>query len=129
MDLFQVLEDMGPSNWPLQFLHFPTHSTHLALAILLCQAHGVCYGSYMPSLCSDLGAATWFLEDSCSPGLHICYGSLHSTGGPGVSNAYRSELQGMHTMLLAVRSICQAFSLPYVKVTLGCDNLGVLSQL
>ena len=83
----------------------------------------------MPSLCSNLGAAAWFLEDSCSPGLHICYGSLHSTGGPGVSNAYQSELQGMYAMLLAVRSICQAFSLPSGKVTLGCDNLGVLSQL
>jgi len=35
----------------------------------------------------------------------------------------------MYAMLLAVRSICQAFSLPSGKVTLGCDNLGVLSQL
>jgi len=129
MDLFQVLEDMGPCNWPLQFLHFPIHGVNLALAVLLGHAHGICDSSYMPSLHSDLGAAAWFLEDSHSPGLHICHGSLHSTGGSGVSNAYWSELQGMHAMLLAVHSICQAFSIPSGKVTLGCDNLGVLSQL
>jgi len=36
---------------------------------------------------------------------------------------------GMHAMLLAIQSICQAFSLTPGKVTLGCDNLGVISQL
>jgi len=128
-DLFWILEDLGPSNWPLQYSHFPTHGAHLALAILLGQAQGICNGSYMPSLHRDLGAAAWFLEDSTSPGLHICYGSLHSTGGPGISNAYHAELQGMHAMLLAVSSVCQAFSLPSGMLTLGCDNLGILSQL
>jgi len=129
LDLSHTLEDLGHSNWPLQYSHFPLEGTHLALAILLGQAHGVCDGSYMPSLRIDLGAAAWFLEDSLSPGLHTCYGSLHSTGGPGISNAYRAELQGMHAMLLATQSICTAFSLTSGKVTLGCDNLGVISQL
>jgi len=121
-DLFHILEDLGPCNWPLQYSHFPLEGTHLALAILLGHAHGVCDGSYMPSLWLDLGAATWFLEDSSSPGHHTCYGSLHSTGGPGISNAYQSKLQGMHAMLLAIQSICQAFSLSselYIQV---CDD-------
>jgi len=34
-----------------------------------------------------------------------------------------------HTILLAVYSICQAFSLPSGTVTLGFNNCGVLSQL
>jgi len=83
-----TLEDLGLFNWPLQYLHFPTQGTHLALAVLLGHAHVVSNGSYMPSLCHDLGTAAWFLEDSASPGLHTCYGSLHSTRGPGVSNTY-----------------------------------------
>jgi len=57
------------------------------------------------------------------------YGSLHSMGGCGISNTYQAKLQGMHAILLAVCSICQAFSLPYGTVTLVCNNLGVLSQL
>ncbi len=64
LDLFCVLEDLGPCNWPLQYSHFPLEGTHLALAILLGHAHGVCDGSYMPSLWLDLGAAAWFLEDA-----------------------------------------------------------------
>jgi len=35
----------------------------------------------------------------------------------------------MHTMLLAACSVCQAFSLPSGKITLACNNLGILLQL
>jgi len=34
-----------------------------------------------------------------------------------------------NALLLAVHSVCQAFSLPSGKITLGCDNLGILLQL
>jgi len=90
-------------------------------------------GSAMALTCLA-SATTWvlllgFLEESLSPGFQIYYGSLHSTSGHGVSNTYWSELQGMHAILLAVYSICQAFSLPSGMVTLGCNNIGILSQL
>ncbi len=110
--IWDVLDSLGDAQWPLCYLQFPTGGTHLALAILSCSAHGVCDGSYMPSLCHDLGAAAWFLKDSHSPGLHTFYSSLHGTGGPGIPNAYHAGLQGMHVLLLAIHSICQAFSLP-----------------
>ena len=109
-----------PDNWPLDhsYLEF---SDGIARAIRDGTAQGVCDGSYMPMSSYHLGTAAWILEAPDSPTEH-CAGICRTSGQPTEVNAYRSELQGVHGMLLAIKSICLHHKVTSGNIRLGCDN-------
>jgi hypothetical protein len=78
-------------GWPLERSFFPPHPDHLILAIQEGRAHGACNGSYMPTLASELGTASWKIED---PQSHqAMQGTVQTSGGAKDVDSYRSELQ------------------------------------
>ena len=44
------------------------------------------------------------------------------SGLPQEVNAYQSELQGIHTILLALTCICKVFNITDGQVILACNN-------
>ena len=99
------------SGWPLHKSNFHQEGAAIAQAIRDGTAQGVCDGSYKPKQADHLGAAGWVIKDSrrvsgvdFSP--DSCLGIVRTTGIRKEVNAYRSELQGIHTMLLATKAVC-----------------------
>lgn len=108
---------------PRHTLHFPDNGQHVAQAIINGTAHGASDGSYMPSRSKSHGTAAWILEDSCTPGLDICYGTSRTTNWhPSDVNAYRSELQGIYMALLMLQSISNIHKITSGSIILYCDN-------
>ena len=72
----------------------------------------MCNGSYMPHKAQDLGTACWVLEDSSKViraedfATGSCVGVVRTSGTSHEVNTYRSKLQGIHTLLLAIKAIC-----------------------
>jgi len=50
------------------------------------------------------------------------------SGPPDAINAYCTELQGLHALLLAIKGLCSFYTITLGSVTVGCDNLGALHQ-
>jgi hypothetical protein len=74
----------------------------------------------MPKLATDLGAAAWIIEDPLTQ--QAMYGTTPTSGEAQDVDSYRSELQGVHTMLLGLLAFCTFHHIEEGKVTLGCDN-------
>jgi len=91
-------------------------------------AHGVCDGSYMSTISPDFATAAWLLEDSSFPHLQLCRGIVHVSGPPSAANTYRAELQGLHTLLMAIKGLCSFHRITTGSVIVGCDNQGALHQ-
>ena len=115
------------SGWPLDHSTFPDGGLTLAQAIIAGTAQGVCDGSYKPSQADFLGAASFILEDArrvidsgISPGS--CRGVVRTSGTKDEVNPYRSELQGIHTILLAIKAVCMLHQITSGKAKLACDN-------
>jgi hypothetical protein len=100
---------------------FPPHPDHLILAIQEGRAHGACDGSYMPALASELGTASWKIEDPQS--RQAMQGTVQTSGVATDVDSYHSELQGVHAMLLGLLAFCTFHHITDGSVTLGCDNL------
>jgi hypothetical protein len=109
-----------PDHWPLEDSSFPDNLTHLILAIREGCAQGVCDGSYMPKLALDLGAASWIIEDPATQ--QVMQGSVQTSGEAHEVDSYRSELQGVHAMLLGLFAFCTFYNITEGGVRLGCDN-------
>jgi hypothetical protein len=105
----------------LESSFFPPHPDHLILAIQEGRAHGACDGSYMPALASELGTASWKIEDPQS--RQAMQGTVRTSGAATDVDSYRSELQGVHAMLLGLLAFCTYHHITDGSVTLGCDNL------
>jgi hypothetical protein len=105
---------------------FPANLDLLVQSIVNGSAYGGCDGSYMPELSRSLGAAAWKLEDPMS--RQAVEGTVQTSGHQADVNAYRSELQGIHTLLLALSAVCSFYQITHGAVTLGCDNKGAVHQ-
>lgn len=117
------------STWPEPFQRFlessvfDTQGFHIAQAIKHGTAQGACDGSYMPTRSQCIGTCAWILEDSSLPSLHLCQGTALTSGWlPTDVNAYRSELQGIYTVLLALRVVTQLHNIESGSVRIACDN-------
>jgi len=118
------IRDLGDSAWPLADSDFQ-HAALLVQAISRGDAFGASDGSYMPHANRALGTAAWGLKDPTSETL--CAGLVRTSGQPSEVNAYRSELQGLHTLLLAVFVLCQHWTITEGRITLACDNEKAIS--
>ena len=109
-----------PDHWPLEDSHFPDDPSPLIQAIQEGRAHGVCDGSYMSSLATDLGVAAWKIEDPLTQ--QAMYGTTQTSGAEIDVDPYHSELQGVHAMLLGTLAFCTFHQITMGRVRLGCDN-------
>jgi hypothetical protein len=75
----------------------------------------------MPERSKEHGAAAWLLQVSETSPFY-CIGQCDTSGTTREVNAYRSELQGIHAILLALTVLCKAHGITSGKVTLACDN-------
>jgi hypothetical protein len=119
--MIRQLVNSWDDAWPLADAIFPAQLDPLAQAIMMGSAHGCCNGSYMPELSTELGAAAWTVEDPVT--LQAIQGTTQTTGEERVVNAYRSELQGIHSILFAITAVglfCHI--LTEGAITIGCDN-------
>lgn len=74
----------------------------------------------MPDLSTEIGTAAWRIEDpDTQDGIS---GMVQTSGVEGEVGSYRSELQGVHTMLLGLWVFCQFHGILEGRVRLGCDN-------
>jgi len=115
-------------SWPLHSSVFPDNGQAAAQAICSGMAHGVCDGSYMSEASPDFATAAWLLEDSLFPNHDLCRGITHVSGPPSEANAYCAELQGLHSLLLAIKGLCSFHRITIGSVIVGCDNQGALHQ-
>ncbi len=74
----------------------------------------------------EFATMAWLLEDSHLPHLNLCWGITHISGPPSEANAYCTELQELHALLLAIKGLCSFHSITTGSVIVGCDNLGAL---
>ena len=108
--------------WILDYSSFPNGGADIAAALRRGGVAMVSDGSYMPDLSKTLGASGWIIED-LRMGAR-CVGSCRT---PGKANAYRAELFGIYTMLVALSLICKVHEVTAGEIEtedaiLGCDN-------
>ena len=95
-------------NWPL--LH-SSNFCHVALVvevIMTGTAIAVSDGSYM---CIENPLTTLG-----------CHGLAQVSGTKAETNAYQAELQGIHTILMALKAICDFHLIQHGSITIHCDN-------
>ena len=117
-----AIANLAQGRWALDLSHFPRNAELVADAIRNGCCHGVTDGSYMASRAFDMGTAAWIMENWLRPGIQRCRGVVTTSGESSLVNAYRSELQGMHTMMLAIYVVCLVHSITEGSGRLGCDN-------
>jgi len=118
----------APRPWPLYSSHFPDNGLSAAASFLAGSALAICDGSYMSQKFPGLAAAAWIIHPGMgTPAAGIpCHGVTQVHGAPTVINSYRTELQGLHALLLAINHICSIHHVQSGQVIIGCDNQGVL---
>ena len=125
ISISETIATFGEARWPLNTAIFPEEGKPIADAIQQGTAIGVSDGSYKPGKNRKLSAAAWILQD-----LHtgqVTYGVVRTSGTTTENNAYRAELQGFHTMLMGVTTICTLYHITTGSIVLGMDNeAGVL---
>jgi len=82
----------------------------------------------MKEISPDFATAAWLLEDSLFPQNNLCHGITHVSGPPSEANAYRAELQGLHSLLMAIKGLCSFHQIATGSIIVGCDNQGALHQ-
>ena len=117
-----AIASLDNGGWALRLSKFPSNGQMIAEALQQSCCHGVTDGSYMAYRAFDMGTAAWFLENWTLPGIQRCRGVVATSGEGNMVNAYRSELQGMHTMMLAIYAICMVHRVTEGGGSLGCDN-------
>jgi hypothetical protein len=108
-------------HWPLEESSFPNNPANLILAIQESRAQGVCDGLYMPKLAPDLGMASWTVKDPTTQQARMA-GTTQTLGEEYKVDLYRSELQGVHAMLLEILAFCTFYNITEGGVPLSCDN-------
>jgi len=101
----------------------PTKDKHLQKQLCL-EQH---MESMMDCTCEaspEYATATWLLEDSRFPHQNLCHSIVHVPGITIDVNAYHTELQGLHALLLAIKAICSFYLVTSGLVLVGCENLG-----
>ena len=123
-----AIDALGEPGWPLHDSIFPADEGK-AIAQALQDGKEVlsaCDGSYMARLSTQHGAAAWVVEEQAmgSKARGVC----QTSGTEDEVNPYRSELQGIHALLLAVKILCQLHSVTSGRLIVGCDNQGGINK-
>jgi len=108
--------------WPLHSSVFPNQGLVIANAIHLGTAQGVCDRSYISAASPGFTTVAWLLEDSHFPHKNLCQGITHVSGPPADANVYHTELQGLHTSLLAIKGLFSFHVITSGSVVVGCDK-------
>ena len=120
--LTQLINSWGDEGWPLtECSQFPEDGRALAEGIVNGTALCSSDGAYKPRY-SRLGAAAWIAEGQ--PNGVQCTGRCQTSGNRKEVNAYRSELQGLHAIMLALTAVCTFHKITAGSIIIGCDNLG-----
>ena len=106
--------------WALQLNNLEGKSEALAQAFIDGNGLAVCDGSYMPHSNSRFGTAAWLIQHANTQ--EGCRGVVQTSGDEREVNAYRSELQGLYTTLMAIMAICEFHNVTTGKVKVYCDN-------
>lgn len=109
-------------SWSLDLSIFPDNGKAIAVAIRRGDAIGVSNGSYMEERRPDIGSAAWGLSTRALIKQDACRGVVQTTGTESKVFAYRSELQGIHTIMMALLAICSFHNISEGYVEVGCDN-------
>jgi hypothetical protein len=118
--IFEAIQAIGPAGWPLSSACW-TRSPEIAQAILDGKALSVADGSYMEKISKKHGAAAWLVQE-CEDSPLYCQGQVDTSGNTNEVSSYRSELQGVHSLLMAIIIICQVYNIKSWSITLACDN-------
>jgi len=84
----------------------PTDCDKLEGAICHSMVIGVSDGSYMPHCYPNLATAAWIIADSTASHCSLFSGICTVQGPNDLINAYWAELQGIHTLLVALEYFC-----------------------
>lgn len=116
-----AIKALGESGWPLWASEFPDDGLPLANAIVQGTAIAVTDGSFNYKLSAQLGTASWIIFDP-QQSTFVKGWVQTSTSTDGV-DPYRSEFQGIHTIVLALKILCQVHKITQGSVTLYCNNI------
>ena len=97
------------------------YATEITQGIRDGMAIGAADGSYMPKRSKAHGSAAWLIQPNADSELYYL-GQCHTSGTTSEVNAFRSELQGIHALLLSLTVICQVFRITSSSISLACDN-------
>ena len=64
--------------------------------------------------------AAWAIKDPTTQ--HVVSGRVRTSGTEEDVNAYRSELQGVYTLLLAISMLCKSHTIRSGSIRVACDN-------
>ena len=107
-------------NWPLLRGSNFCHVALVVEAIMTGTAIAVSDGSYMPKMCTQLAMASWHIKNPLT--TLGCHGLAQVSGTKAETNAYRVELQGIHTILMALKVICDFHLIQHGSITIHCNN-------
>jgi len=112
---------------PMRFV-FPPDFSPLVLAIRSGTAIAMSDGSHMPHRYPGMAAAAWLFSDSFAQKTLLFYGVTPVSGSSSQINAYRAELYGMYSLLVALEYLCSVHHIIDGGVLIGCDNKSVIFQ-
>jgi hypothetical protein len=118
--IMAAIIDLGPWGWPLRECNWDWASD-LALGIQLGTALAVGDGSYMPECSKELATSAWIMQKEVDSRKQ-CLGECLTSGTIDEVNAYRAELHGVHSLLLALTVLCRVYELKTGSITVACDN-------
>ena len=124
--LQDLIATWGEHSWSLSDIELPANFAPLLDAIIDGTALSCCNGSYMPALSPDLGAAAWVIEDPLS-GCTM-QGATQMSGPGQEVDSYWLELQGIHTLLLALSTVCSFFKIVNGAITVDCNSSASLNS-
>ena len=107
-------------NWSLLCGSNFCHVALVVEAIMTGTAITVSDGSYMPKMCTQLAMASWHIENPLT--TLGCHGLAQVSGTEAETNAYQAELLGIHTILMALKVICDFHLIQHGSITINCDN-------
>ena len=107
-------------NWPLLCSSNFCHVALVVEVIVTITAIAVSDGSYMPKMCTQLAMASWHIENPLT--TLGCHGLAQVSGTEAETNAYQAELQDIHTILMALKVICDFHLIQHRGITIHCDN-------
>lgn len=104
----------------------PIYPHLLVASIINGTAQGCTDGSYMPQQSESLGSAAWIVE--CPDTHEQLSGWVQTTGSPVEVDSYRSELQGLHELLVVLAAFCEFHSISTGAIMIGCNNLTAIRR-
>jgi hypothetical protein len=112
--------------WPLHRSDF-SQAEMIAQAIQRNDAWACADGSYMVELSMSLAMAAWRIVPK-SLRVVACRGETPVSGVLTEVNPYRTELQGIHTLLMAIKAICTYYEVYEGSIDVFCDCDNIILQ-